>query len=85
MVRVENDIDHFWQEGEIPVQGIPASHFSARYTTNIIAEKNETINFEIEGDDGYKVFINDKMMAEAWTRNRWGAKQFVLPVKRQRV
>ena len=85
VVRVENDIDHFWQEGEIPVQGIPASHFSARYTTSIIAEKNETINFEIEGDDGYKVFINDKMMAEAWTRNRWGAKQFVLPVKKDSV
>ncbi len=85
VVRVENDIDHFWQEGEIPVQGIPASHFSARYTTSIIAEKNETINFEIEGDDGYKVFINDKMMAEAWTRNRWGAKQFVFPVKKDSV
>ncbi len=85
VVRMENDIDHFWQEGEIPVPGIPASHFSARYTTSIVAEKSETINFEIEGDDGYKVFVNDKMMAEAWTRNRWGAKQFILPVKKDSV
>jgi beta-glucosidase len=82
VVRMENDIDHFWQEGEIPLPGIPASHFSARYTTSIVAEKTETINFEVEGDDGYKVYVNDKLMAEAWLRNRWGAKQFKLPVKK---
>jgi beta-glucosidase len=82
VTRMENDIDHFWQEGEIPLPGIPAAHFSARYTTSITAEKDETINFEVEGDDGYKVFVNGKMMAEAWLRNRWGAKQFKLPVKK---
>lgn len=82
VVRMENDIDHFWQEGEIPVSGIPAVHFSARYTTNIVAVKDETINFEVEGDDGYRVFINDKIVADAWLRNRWGAKQFVLNVKK---
>ncbi len=85
VVRMENDIDHFWQEGEIPVPGIPAVHFSARYSTNIVAEKNETINFEVEGDDGYRVFINDKNVADAWLRNRWGAKQFALKVKKDSV
>jgi len=82
VVRMENDIDHFWQEGEMPVTGIPAVHFSARYTTNIVAEKDETINFESSGDDGYKVFVNGQLMVDAWLRNRWGARQFILKVKK---
>lgn len=82
VTRMENDIDHFWQEGEIPMPGIPASHFSARYSTGFVAEKDNEVNFEIEGDDGYRVFINDKKVADAWTKNRWGAKQFKLAVKK---
>ncbi|HEV7780002.1 MAG TPA: glycoside hydrolase family 3 C-terminal domain-containing protein, partial [Chitinophagaceae bacterium] len=35
-----------------------------------------------EGDDGYRVFMNGKSMVDAWLRNRWGAKQFILPVKK---
>jgi len=85
VVRMEKDIDHFWQEGEIPVLGIPAAHFSARYTTNIVAEKNETINFEVDGDDGYQVFVNDNIVADAWLKNRWGAKQFALNVKKDSI
>ena len=82
LIQTEYDIDHFWQEGQIPVPGISATHFSARYTTSITAEKDETINFEIEGDDGYKVFVNEKVMADAWLRNRWGPKQFLVQVKK---
>lgn len=39
------------------------------------------MNFEIEGDDGYKLYIDDSLYIDAWTRNRWGAKQFSLNVK----
>jgi beta-glucosidase len=80
MVRMESTIDHSWQEGEIPAPGIAATHFSARYTTNILAEKNETIHFQVEGDDGYRLYVNGVLKIDAWLRNRWGAKQFTLPV-----
>ena len=39
------------------------------------------MNFEIEGDDGYKLYIDDSLYIDAWTKNRWGAKQFSLDVK----
>jgi len=82
VTRTENDIDQYHTEGQIPVEGISATHYSARFTTFLNAVKDEVMNFEIEGDDGYRIFIDGKTIADAWTRNRWGARQFKLPVKK---
>lgn len=81
VTQIEKDIDHFLTEGIPPVNGIASTHYSARYTTFFTADKNETMNFEVEGDDGYRVFINDSMKVDSWLRNRWGAKQFRLKVE----
>lgn len=82
LVRQEKEIDNFWSEGQEPALGVGAEHYSIRYTTTITATKDEVINFEVEGDDGYRVLANGKVMADAWQRNRWGAKQFRLPVQK---
>ena len=82
LVRMEKDIDHYWAEGQNPAPGIGTIHYSARFSTYLTGERDETMHFEIEGDDGYRLFINDSMMVNAWTRNRWGARQFSLPVKK---
>ncbi|HPG10637.1 MAG TPA: glycoside hydrolase family 3 C-terminal domain-containing protein [Chitinophagaceae bacterium] len=81
----EKNIDHFWQEGEIVFDGIPANNFSARYTTNFSSGKNGTITFEVEADDGYRFFINGKEVINAWLRNRWGAKTYQLTAKKDSV
>ena len=75
-------IDQYWAEGQTPAPGIASTHYSARYTTYLSAQKDELMNFEVEGDDGYRVFINDSLMVDAWLRNREGAKQFRVPVKK---
>ncbi len=79
---IEKDIDHYWSEGQVPAPGISSIHYSARYTTSLVPVKDEIINLEIEGDDGYRIFINNKPVVDSWLRNRWGAKQFRLPVKK---
>jgi beta-glucosidase len=80
--QIEKDIDHYWAEGQEPFVGVPSTHFSARYTTTIIGDKDGIYNFEIEGNDGYRVKINDSVKTDAWTRNRWGARLFKLNVKK---
>ncbi len=74
IVQTENNLDHFWQEGETVVGNIRANNFSARYTSIYTADKDGEITFEIEADDGYKIFINDNEVLNAWQRNRWGAR-----------
>lgn len=76
IVQIENNLDHFWQEGQEVVSGIRANNFSARYTTYYTANTDGEITFEIEADDGYKMFINDKEVLNAWQRNRWGARTY---------
>jgi beta-glucosidase len=79
---MEKDIDHYWAEGETPAPNLKTIHYSARYTTFLKAAATETMNFEIDGDDGYRLYINGNLVVDAWTKNRWGARPFVLPVQK---
>jgi len=80
--QVEKSIDHFWPEGQAPFPNMSATNYSARYKTTITAEKDDTLNFEVEANDGFKVWVNDSMVVNVWERNRWGSKFFTLPIKK---
>jgi len=82
LTQIEKEINHHWSEGEIPFPGMKATHYSARYTTSITAGKDEIMSFETEANDGYRVKVNDSVIVDVWERNRWGSKQFDLPVKK---
>ena len=84
-VRTENSIDHFWQEGETVTGNLVATNFSARYTTNYTATTDGSITFETEGDDAYKLLINDKEAINVWTRNRMGARTYKLKTQKDSV
>lgn len=81
LTKIENEINHYWQEGMSPYPGLKAVNYAAKYTTYITAEKDEVMNFESEANDGYYVKINDSSVVNAWERNRWGSKQFSYKVK----
>ena len=85
VTRYEPSPDHFWQEGEAVAENIKANNFSARYTTSYAAVKDGDISFEIDADDGYRFFINDKEVINTWTRNRMGARTYKLAVKKDTV
>lgn len=85
VVKMENKLDNFWQEGQGVAGNIMAKDFSARYTTNFKAATNGDITFEIEADDGYKLMINDKVVLDAWQRNRWGARTYKLETKKDEI
>lgn len=83
--RTETVPDHSWQEGQDVIANIKARNFSARYSSNFRADKDGDISFEIEGDDGYRLFINDKEVLNAWQRNRWGARTYNLTTKKDSI
>ena len=64
-----------------PRENIKARNFSARYSTNYTANETGSLTFEVEGDDGYRFMINGKEVINAWTRNRWGARQHKIDVE----
>jgi beta-glucosidase len=85
VTRTEAKLDHAWQEGELVAGNIKATDFSARYTTNFTASKDGNITFEMDGDDGYKLIINDKEQINTWTRNRFGARTYKLTIKKDSI
>ena len=85
VIRTEDNIDHSWQEGEAVVGNIRANNFSARYSTHFIAGEDGDITFELDGDDGYKLLVNDKEQINTWTRNRFGARTYKLNTKKDSV
>ncbi|MCB0649365.1 MAG: glycoside hydrolase family 3 C-terminal domain-containing protein [Saprospiraceae bacterium] len=82
LVAYEKEIDHFWFEGESPASNINPLYFSARYTTYLTADEDKVFHYEIGGDDGYRLFVDGTIVEDAWTRNRWGPRQFDLIVKK---
>lgn len=80
--RMEANVDHNWQEGQIVVANQKAYNFSARYTTDFTANQTGDITFELEADDGYRFYVDGKEQLNAWTRNRWGARTFKLATEK---
>ena len=76
--RIEEDINHDWQEGQMVVDTLRANNFSARYSTEFTAVSNGDLTFEVNADDGYRFLIDGKEVLNAWTRNRWGARTYKL-------
>ena len=84
LVRMEEKVEHEWQEGEIAVLDT-AFNFSARYTTDFKAKTDGEISFELEADDGYRLFIDGKEVVDAWNRNRWGARTHKLVTEKNKT
>lgn len=78
LTQMEPEINHVWNEREVIAGTKRASFFSARFTTNFTATTTGSLLFELEGDDGYRFFVNGQQVVDAWNRNRWGAKTYKL-------
>ena len=78
LTQMEPEINHVWNEREVIAGSKRASFFSARFTTNFTAATTGNLLFELEGDDGYRFFVNGQQVVDAWNRNRWGTKTYKL-------
>ncbi|WP_298155211.1 glycoside hydrolase family 3 protein [Flavobacterium sp.] len=63
--RNEAEINHNWSDATKD-EGIPADHFSARYTGTIRPEKTAVYKLAVRGDDGYNLFVDGKTVIDMW-------------------
>jgi beta-glucosidase len=63
--RIEKTVDHHWDKAP-DVAGFAGDHFSVRWTGSIKPTKTDNYKFTVRGDDGYRLWVNDKLILDEW-------------------
>jgi len=64
VTRLDKQVNFAWTRS--PVQDIPKDNFSARWTGLIKVQKTGDIEFLVRGDDGYRLYLDDKLLLDRW-------------------
>lgn len=83
LVRVDKKIDNHWNYGA-PVNGFPDDNFSVRWTGVFKAVTNGTLRINLEGDDGYRLFIDNQYIAGDWGEHPASMRDTLLQVKKDK-
>ena len=79
-VGSEQQIQHAWGEGS-PITGVQPDDFSVRWTSVYKPQTNGILKIHVEGDDGYRVFVDDKEVLADWNDHPLTAKDVLLDVE----
>ena len=78
MSRVETLIDHNWKRGKSPKAGVVNDDkFSIRWSGVFYSDKNEQIELILRGDDGYRMFIDNKEVINDWRNHNTTQKSYL--------
>jgi beta-glucosidase len=73
LVRVDRRPDFRWTLNS-PGRGIPFDWYSARWTGRITAPAGGVGRIGVEGNDGYRLFINDALVIDNWRKVSYGSR-----------
>jgi outer membrane protein OmpA-like peptidoglycan-associated protein len=71
LVRRQTDarIDFDWHT-QSPAPGVPEEYFSVRWTGYLYAPVTGNYEFYVTADDGFRLWIEDKLLLDAWREQR---------------
>jgi hypothetical protein len=65
LIRNDTSLNFNWG-ANAPANGVPANNFSARWTRKVHFESG-TYRFQVSMDDGARLWIDDRLVLDAWT------------------
>ncbi len=68
-----------------PLKGMPSEHYSIRWTAKILAPESGEISFMTTNDDGVRVFIDKKMIINAWGPHDHDSEKAVFTMQKGKV
>lgn len=77
---MESQIDYSWKY-DAPFDGMPTDQFSVRWEGVYRADKNGTIQFQLAGDDGYRLFVNNKLLTGDWGNHSYSTRSAFMEVE----
>lgn len=63
--RIEQKVNYSWGGGT-SIEGMPKERYSVRWTGVVCPDKTGEYEFLAGGDDGYRVYIDDQLVADEW-------------------
>ena len=66
VVRVDNEINIL--NAASPAPGISGESYSARWSAQLLAPVTGTYTFGFRGDDGFRVFVDGKLVVDDWNQ-----------------
>lgn len=73
VTRDDQRIDFAWTLNS-PARGIPFDWYSVRWTGTITVPRRGVRRVGVDGNDGYRLFIDDKLVLDDWHKQSFGAK-----------
>ena len=73
LVRTDRDVDFRWTLNS-PGRGIPFDWFSARWTGSLTAPSTGVRRLGIEGNDGYRLYLDGALIVDNWKKQSYGAR-----------
>ncbi len=71
--RQDGRVDFGWTLNS-PARGIPFDWYSVRWTGKLIAPATETVRLGVEGNDGYRLYLNGALLIDNWQKKSYGSR-----------
>jgi beta-glucosidase len=71
LTRADRQIDFRWTLNS-PGRGIPFDWYSARWTGHIAVPRQPPHRIGVEGNDGYRLYIDDQLIIDNWKKQSYG-------------
>jgi beta-glucosidase len=71
--RTDSLIDFRWTLNA-PARGIPYDWYSARWTGTLVVPPGGLTRIGVEGNDGYRLYLDGKLVIDDWTKRSYGAR-----------
>ncbi|MEN8188140.1 MAG: glycosyl hydrolase family 28 protein, partial [Bacteroidota bacterium] len=72
LIRVDKQINFKWEFGS-PAKGVSKDRFSARWSGQLKAPGSGEYEIGLKSDNGFKLFLNNKLVIDAWTSHEAGS------------
>lgn len=79
-VLTEQSVEHNWRSGA-PLEGFPADGFSVRWTATYVPSISGLLSLRVGGDDGYRLFVDDKRIMGDWGNHSYSSREVLLEVE----
>jgi beta-glucosidase len=73
LVRIDPRVDFGWTLNS-PARGIPFDWYSVRWTGTVTAPATGVRRLGVEGNDGYRLWVDDRLVIDNWEKRSYGAR-----------